>query len=86
MVEDVVSRWGDGTTLDRFAPEADDVMRAWWGSRERFAGSPGVIRQVMADNFITDVRDALPAIQAPTLVLHRTDDPVPESRHGARTR
>jgi class 3 adenylate cyclase len=76
MVEGVVSRWGDGTTLDRFAPEADDVMRTWWGSRERLAGSPGVIRHLMAGNFITDVRDALPAIQAPTLVLHRTDDPV----------
>jgi class 3 adenylate cyclase len=76
MVEDVVERWGDGTTLDRFAPEGDDVMRAWWGTRERLAGSPGVIRHLMAANFITDVRDALPAIQAPTLFLHRTHDPV----------
>jgi pimeloyl-ACP methyl ester carboxylesterase len=33
QLEDVVGRWGDGSTVSFFAPDADDVLRAWWGSR-----------------------------------------------------
>jgi class 3 adenylate cyclase len=51
-------------------------MQAWWGARERLAGSPGAIRNLIAWVAATDVRTALPAIQAPTLVLHTTDDPM----------
>jgi class 3 adenylate cyclase/pimeloyl-ACP methyl ester carboxylesterase len=81
-VEDVVGRWGDGDTILRFAPDADDVMRAWWGARERLGGSPGAIRDLIASSMITDVRDALPAVQAPTVVLHRTDDPMLDGARG----
>jgi class 3 adenylate cyclase len=75
IIDDVMRRWGDGTTITRFWPEADEVMSAWWGARERLSGSPGAIRNLMASVAITDVTDVLPAIHAPTLVIHRTDDP-----------
>ncbi len=73
VIDDVVGHWGDGDGILRFAPDADDVMKAWWGARERVGGSPGAIRNLITSMAITDVRDALPLVQAPTLVLHKTD-------------
>ena len=76
IIDDVVRHWGDGDGILRFAPDADDVMKAWWGARERVGGSPGAIRNLITSMAITDVRDALPLVQAPTLVVHRTDEPL----------
>ena len=76
IVDDVIQRWGDGTSILRFWPDADDVMQAWWGARERLAGSPGAIRNIISGVATTDVGDVLPAIQTPTIVLHSTDDPM----------
>ena len=76
IIDDVIQRWGDGTSIHRFWPDADAVMQAWWGARERLAGSPGAIRNIIEGVAITDVTDVLPAIQAPTIVLHSTDDPM----------
>jgi class 3 adenylate cyclase len=74
--ENVVEHWGDGTTILRFAPDADEGMRAWWGARERAGGSPGAIRHLIASvSARADVCAALQSVQAPTLVLHRTQDP-----------
>jgi pimeloyl-ACP methyl ester carboxylesterase len=76
LIDDVIRRWGNGDGILRFAPDADDVMKAWWGARERVAGSPGAIRNLITSVAMTDVYDALPLVQAPTLVVHRTDDPM----------
>jgi len=76
VIEGIVDRWGDGETILRFAPDADDVMKAWWGARERVGGSPGAIRNHLASVAMADVHDALPSVQAPTLVLRRRDDPM----------
>jgi class 3 adenylate cyclase len=83
QLEDVVSRWGDGSTVELFAPGADDVLRTWWGARERLGGSPGAIRHLIGGSWITDVTDVLPTVHAPALVLYRRDDPmlVPEQAH-----
>ncbi len=81
-LEDVISHWGDGTLVLRFAPDADDVMKAWWGARERLAGSPGAIRHLFASSAATDVREVLPVIQTPTLVVQRTDDVVLDPSEG----
>jgi len=75
QLEDVVARWGDGSTVTLFAPDADEVLRTWWGARERLAGSPGAIRNLIASSWITDVTDVLPAVQPTTLVLYRRADP-----------
>jgi class 3 adenylate cyclase len=75
QLEAVVSRWGDGSTVSQFAPESDDVLRTWWGTRERLGGSPGAARHLIGASWITDVTDVLSAVHAPTLVLHRHNDP-----------
>jgi class 3 adenylate cyclase len=76
IIDDVIRRWGDGTSILRFWPDADGPMQAWWGARERLAGSPGAIRNLISSVATTDVRDVLPAIQAPAIVLHRAGDPM----------
>src|SRR5204863_446705 len=40
----------------------------------RRSASPGAAAALMRMNTQLDVRDVLPTIQAPTLVMHRTDD------------
>ena len=82
VIDGIVSRWGDGETITRFAPDADDVMKAWWGGRERLGGSPGAIRNHLASVAMGDVHDALPSVQAPALVLQRADDPMHDVQIG----
>jgi len=81
MLEDIISQWGTGGTIYRFLPDADPAMAAWWGARERAGGSPGAIRHLIASIAITDVRDALGSIQAPTLVVSRHLSPMCEASH-----
>lgn len=68
--------WGTGRSVRLFAPsvEADaDLVRAW-ASFERGAASPGTVLALFTQFREIDVRDVLPAIRVPTLVLHRTGD------------
>jgi class 3 adenylate cyclase len=70
------SRWGTGVALGVFAPtlQDDSAVRDWWARLQRLSASPGAIRQLISSYNLVDVRSALPLVQAPTLVLHRTDD------------
>ena len=76
--EDVIEHWGEGRLVDVFGPSvATPVQRRLWGTFERAAASPGLVRAVMDATQSIDVTDVLPAITVPTLVLHRVDDAVP---------
>ena len=68
--------WGDGVALALWAPSRrDDLdMRQWWARLQRMAASPGMVRNIFALYPKMDIRDVLPTIQVPTLVLHRRDD------------
>ncbi len=68
--------FGDGSTIRYWAPSVGDdpALREWWGRAQRLSGSPGSERAMQVMNQEIDVRAALPAITAPTLVLHRTGD------------
>ena len=61
-------------TLARMAPSADESFVRWWMARARAAASPGSARDLVVMNSQADVRDVLPAVQAPTLVIHRVGD------------
>ncbi|BBZ46484.1 cyclase [Mycobacterium parmense] len=52
----------------------DDAFRAWWDMAGNRAASPSMARAMIAVIREADVRDALPRISAPTLILHR-DNP-----------
>jgi pimeloyl-ACP methyl ester carboxylesterase len=68
--------WGEGVALGAWAPSRRDdrALRAWWARLQRVAASPGMVRDIFALYPVVDIRDVLPAIQVPTLVLHRRDD------------
>lgn len=52
----------------------DDAFRAWWDMAGNRAASPSMAREMIRIIRQADVRDTLPRITAPTLVLHR-DNP-----------
>jgi class 3 adenylate cyclase len=66
--------WGETSDVEMMAPNADDQLRQWWNARARASASPGSARDLILMNSQIDVRAALPAICAPTLVLHRKGD------------
>jgi pimeloyl-ACP methyl ester carboxylesterase len=70
--------WGTGEMVEIFAPSeaGDPAMRAWYGRLQRMAASPGMLAMLQQAFLDTDIRDTLPLVQAPTLVLHRRGDRV----------
>jgi class 3 adenylate cyclase len=81
---DIVRRqaesWATGDTehIARLAPSrADDPRFAEQLVRlGRGAVSPGAVSHYFQQSVCTDVRELIPVIQAPTLVLHRTQDQI----------
>jgi hypothetical protein len=49
-------------------------MRRWWARRMRAGATPGTVRALMNMNDSVDVREVLPSVRVPTLVLHREQD------------
>jgi pimeloyl-ACP methyl ester carboxylesterase len=76
LVEVSAKGWGEGIGLGAWAPSMrDDAdLRRWWARLQRVAASPGMVRNIFALYPKLDIRDVLPAIKVPTLVLHRRDD------------
>jgi class 3 adenylate cyclase len=68
--------WGKGILVPINAPsrQHDEAFVQWFGRLERASASPGAILALMRANYDIDVRHVLPAIQAPTLILHRVGD------------
>jgi pimeloyl-ACP methyl ester carboxylesterase len=78
--------WGQPSDamLDLFAPSlaGDPAAREWIAKMERSAASPSMVQQIFEMFLDIDVRDVLPAIHVPTLVLHRRGDRVVNRRAG----
>ena len=70
------AEWGKGLWLDVYAPSvaADPEFARWWAHYQRVAASPAMAKAVVRLAAEIDIRDVLPAISAPTLVLHRSGD------------
>jgi class 3 adenylate cyclase len=66
--------WGENVDLSTMAPSADPAMKAWFQRRGRAGVSPAGARDLILMNSTADVRELLPSVQCPTLVLHRTGD------------
>jgi pimeloyl-ACP methyl ester carboxylesterase len=66
--------WGEDVDLSTMWPGADEAAREWFGRRGRAGLSPAGARDLILMNSEADVREALPAVQCPTLVMHRTGD------------
>ena len=73
-IEELERNWAERMDLDKLAPSEDDAFKDRLATYFRRSASPGAAAALMRMNTQIDVRDVLPTIQAPTLVLHRRDD------------
>lgn len=82
----LASTWGtpESPVADLFSPSLahDDEYRAWWQRYERLAADQDSLRELLEILGDFDVRDVLPQIDVPTLVMHRKGDQVIPIRHG----
>jgi class 3 adenylate cyclase len=68
--------WGTGKAVELLAPSKslDEGFRAWYARCERLGGSPEEAVVTLHGSHLLDVRDLLPSLSVPTLVLHRAGD------------
>ncbi len=71
----MAAEWGSGSVLGSFNPGMAQAPRDWLARLERASATPrrAVLRQRLA--FDIDVRDVLPTIAVPTLVIQSEGDP-----------
>lgn len=74
FISQVSEHWGEPIAADLLAPGSDAEFRRWWAATLRASMSPAAARAMVAMNAAIDVREALPAIHVPTLVIHRSGD------------
>jgi pimeloyl-ACP methyl ester carboxylesterase/DNA-binding winged helix-turn-helix (wHTH) protein len=81
--------WGKPVGIEERAPSmaADEHFRNWWATYLRMGASPGAAVALTKMNAEIDVRNVLPSVRVPTLVIHRKGDlclKVEEGRFVAR--
>ena len=76
-------RWGDGNYIAFLAPSLvdDEAFRDWAARLERFACGPGAVPAALHQMGQNDVREVLPLIGVPTLVIRRRDEGWVDRRH-----
>ncbi len=74
--EEIRHSWGGPVGIEARAPSKlnDPAFREWWATYLRMGASPGAALTLTRMNTEIDIRQVLPAVRVPTLVLHRTDD------------
>lgn len=76
-IYDVIAReWGGPVGIEHVAPSraTDPAFREWWGTYQRRSASPAAALALARMNSSIDVRDFLPRVSVPTLVMHRRHD------------
>jgi pimeloyl-ACP methyl ester carboxylesterase len=74
--------WGTGVTGRVFGLGGDERLQRWHGKCERLMYSPGEAARLYRSVLDTDVRDVLPTISVPTLVVaHQRSPLLSQSRH-----
>ena len=75
-MDELIDHWGEGWVAGSVAPSllGNPKHMEWAGRLERLAASPSTIKRIFDLIGEFDVRDVLPSIRVPTLVLHRTAD------------
>jgi class 3 adenylate cyclase len=85
-VDEVAHRWGDRAFMDEFIrrsnPDTTEEERRGLARVFRLSVSRGAAAEYLRMNLDVDVRDLLPSVHVPRLVLHRTGVPVVDVRGG----
>jgi class 3 adenylate cyclase len=89
FLDQIEARWGKGVLVPINAPSRrnDEAFIEWFARLERASASPGAILALVRANYDIDIRHILPAVQAPSLILHRVGDktiPVEAGRYLAQ--
>jgi pimeloyl-ACP methyl ester carboxylesterase len=76
FLQEIQENWGGPVGLKTRAPSMfrDERLREWWAAYLRTSASPAAAVALTRMNSEADVRNVLPAIRVPTLVLHRAGD------------
>jgi pimeloyl-ACP methyl ester carboxylesterase len=76
LTQDIEAMWGTGSILERLAPgmAGDEAFKDWWARFERLIHSPGSALAYLRMQAEVDIRQVLPAIRVPTLVIQRRND------------
>jgi class 3 adenylate cyclase len=84
FTEYIEQSWGSGDGIALASPSVahDPQIKQWVGELERLGASPGAALALWRTDTEMDVRAVLPAIQAPTLVIHRVGDQFVNVGHG----
>lgn len=84
-LDQAVASWGatDHPGIPTMAPSManDPDLVHWFARMQRLAASPGNARELLMAAADLDVRELLPQIRVPTLVMHRTGDTAWDPRH-----
>jgi hypothetical protein len=69
-------QWGGPVGIEERAPSvaSDPQFRDWWATYLRMGASPGAAVALTQMNAEIDVRNVLPSIRVPSLVIHRSED------------
>jgi class 3 adenylate cyclase len=84
VAEQFAAAWGseDQVALQVPSRASDEQFRRWFARYTRSIAGPGAIRAYVTAMLHADVRAALPAIDVPTLVVHRADYALFRVEHG----
>ena len=76
FIEMLEREWGGPVGIEDRAPSraGDPDFRRWWATYLRMGASPGAAAALTRMNADIDIRNVLPTIRVPTLVIHRTGD------------
>jgi pimeloyl-ACP methyl ester carboxylesterase len=76
FLQEIQEHWGSPVGLNERAPSlaSDPDFSRWWATYLRMAASPAAAVALTRMNSQADIRDILPTIRVPTLVIHRKDD------------
>ncbi|HET8772999.1 MAG TPA: alpha/beta fold hydrolase [Thermoanaerobaculia bacterium] len=76
FIEALQRDWGGPVGIEERAPSraGDPDFRKWWSTYLRMGASPGAAAALTRMNAEIDVRNVLPTIRVPALVIHRSDD------------
>jgi class 3 adenylate cyclase len=83
-LELIVPHWGEGAMIELAAPSQADnpEARAFFARMERASASPGMLASLTQMFLDIDIRDVVPTVHAPTLILHRLHDRLVNVRNG----
>jgi pimeloyl-ACP methyl ester carboxylesterase/DNA-binding CsgD family transcriptional regulator len=70
--------WGTGWGMEGYAPSQlnNPDVAAWWARFTQISASPADAQNLLAMNYLIDIREVLPTIRVPALIIHAKGDRV----------